>query len=48
MKAILPHVDEFRPVHNLESLKTVVAALAENGPRRLSAAAAWPEMRKAG
>jgi len=48
MKAILPHVDEFRPVHNLESLKTVVAALAENGPRRLSAAAAWPDMRKAG
>jgi len=48
MKAILPHVDEFRPVHNLESLAAVVAALAENGPRRLSAAAAWPEMRKAG
>ncbi|HYL34138.1 MAG TPA: VWA domain-containing protein [Stellaceae bacterium] len=48
MRAILPHVDEFRPVHNLESLKAVVAALAENGPRRLSAAAAWPEMRKAG
>ncbi|MBU6506998.1 MAG: VWA domain-containing protein [Alphaproteobacteria bacterium] len=48
MKAILPHVDEFRPVHNLESLKAVVAALAETGPRRLSAATAWPEMRKAG
>jgi uncharacterized protein len=48
MKAILPHVDEFRPVHNLESLEAVVGALAENGPRRLSAAAAWPEMRKAG
>jgi uncharacterized protein with von Willebrand factor type A (vWA) domain len=48
VKAILPHVDEFRPVHNLASLATVVAALAEHGPRRLSAAAAWPEMRKAG
>lgn len=48
MKAILPHVDEFRPVHNLESLAAMVAALAEHGPRRLSAAAAWPEMRKAG
>ena len=48
MKAILPHVDEFRPVHNLESLAAVVAALAGSGPRRLSAAAAWPEMRKAG
>ena len=48
MKAILPHVDEFRPVHNLESLKAVVAALAERGTRRLGAAAEWAEMRKAG
>jgi len=48
MKAILPHVDEFRPVHNVESLKAVVAALAESGPRRLGAAAEWAEMRKAG
>ena len=48
MKAILPHVDEFRPVHNLESLKAVVAALAESGTRRLGAAAEWAEMRKAG
>ncbi|MGH6995984.1 MAG: vWA domain-containing protein, partial [Stellaceae bacterium] len=48
MKAILPHVDEFRPVHNLESLKAIVAALAESGTRRLGAAAEWAEMRKAG
>ncbi|MDE2227968.1 MAG: VWA domain-containing protein [Alphaproteobacteria bacterium] len=48
MKAILPHVDEFRPVHNIESLKAVVATLAETGRRRLGAAAAWPEVRKAG
>jgi uncharacterized protein with von Willebrand factor type A (vWA) domain len=27
-KAMLPHVDEFRPVHNLESLAGLVAALA--------------------
>ncbi|MBP6770520.1 MAG: VWA domain-containing protein, partial [Reyranella sp.] len=26
-KAILPHVDEFRPVHNLESLSGLIAAL---------------------
>ncbi|MBV8391548.1 MAG: VWA domain-containing protein, partial [Alphaproteobacteria bacterium] len=26
-KAILPHVDEFRPVHNLESLAGLIAAL---------------------
>ncbi|MCM0022254.1 MAG: VWA domain-containing protein, partial [Tagaea sp.] len=32
VKAILPHVDEFRPVHNLDSLEALVAALA-NAPR---------------
>jgi uncharacterized protein with von Willebrand factor type A (vWA) domain len=31
MRAILPHVDEFRPVHNLESLDALVAALAGPG-----------------
>ena len=45
MRAILPHVDEFRPVHNLESLEALVAALAKSGPRRLEAAADWrPEL----
>jgi uncharacterized protein with von Willebrand factor type A (vWA) domain len=43
MKAILPHVDEFRPVHNLDSLGELVAALSRPGPRRLEAAAAWRE-----
>jgi uncharacterized protein with von Willebrand factor type A (vWA) domain len=43
MRAILPHVDEFRPVHNLESLDELVAALSRPGPRRLEAAAAWRE-----
>ncbi len=43
MKAILPHVDEFRPVHNLESLDELVTALSRPGPRRLEAAAAWRE-----
>lgn len=28
IRALLPHVDEFRPVHNLESLEELVAALA--------------------
>jgi uncharacterized protein with von Willebrand factor type A (vWA) domain len=28
-RAILPHVDEFRPVHSLESLESLVKALAE-------------------
>ena len=43
MKAILPHVDEFRTIHNLESLGELVAALSRAGPRRLEAAAAWRE-----
>ena len=43
MRAILPHVDEFRPVHNLDSLGELVEALSRPGPRRLEAAAAWRE-----
>ncbi len=43
MKAILPHVDEFRPIHNLESMAELVTALSHPGPRRLEAAAAWRE-----
>ncbi|TMJ28160.1 MAG: VWA domain-containing protein [Alphaproteobacteria bacterium] len=38
-KAMLPHVDEFRPVHNLESLAGLIAAIdsrpAPSGDRRL-------------
>ncbi|HVJ53229.1 MAG TPA: VWA domain-containing protein [Aliidongia sp.] len=41
MKAILPHVDEFRPVHNLDSLADLTQALARPGGRRLEAAAQW-------
>jgi uncharacterized protein len=41
MRAILPYVDEFRPVHNLESLGELVSALSRPAPRRLDAAAAW-------
>ena len=43
MRAILPHVDEFRPVHNLESLSELVKVLSWPGSRRLEAAAAWRE-----
>jgi uncharacterized protein len=43
MRAILPHVDEFRPVHNLESLAELVDVLSRPGQRRLEAAAAWRE-----
>jgi len=36
MRAILPHVDEFRAAHNLDSLSDLAAALARDTPRRLS------------
>src|SRR6202163_2259756 len=39
MRAMLPHVDEFRPVHNLESLENLVNVLRGPAPRRLGAAA---------
>lgn len=35
VKAMLPYVDEFRPVHNLRSLESLVAALAAPPPARL-------------
>jgi uncharacterized protein with von Willebrand factor type A (vWA) domain len=41
MRAILPHVDEFRPVHNLASLAELTAALSRPSGRRLEAAAQW-------
>ena len=34
VKAILPHVDDFRPVHNLESLGDLADALARLGARK--------------
>ncbi len=40
-RAILPHVDEFRPVHNLASLKSLIAALSRAAPPRGSALAQW-------
>jgi uncharacterized protein with von Willebrand factor type A (vWA) domain len=41
MKAMLPYVDEFRPVHNLQSLEELVAILSAPAPRRGIAMAAW-------
>src|SRR3954464_2607194 len=40
MKAILPHVDEFRPVHNLESLETLVDVISAAAHRHSTAAMA--------
>jgi uncharacterized protein with von Willebrand factor type A (vWA) domain len=33
IRAMLPHVDEFRPIHNLESMAGLVAALEHGGGR---------------
>lgn len=33
IRALLPHVDEFRPVHDLASLEALVAALSSDAPR---------------
>jgi uncharacterized protein with von Willebrand factor type A (vWA) domain len=31
VRAMLPHVDEFRPIHNLESMAGLVASLTAGG-----------------
>ncbi len=41
MKAILPHVDDFRSVHNLDSLIDLTAALSHPGPRRAEGVTQW-------
>ena len=38
IRAMLPHVDEFRPVHNLASLRDLVATLSDRTPTRRMAA----------
>ncbi len=45
IRTMLPHVDEFRPIHNLASIADLCAALqvtrdARSDPRRFIAAAA--------
>jgi hypothetical protein len=40
MRAMMPHVDEFRPVHNLESLEELIQALSAPAARRGPAAPA--------
>ena len=36
MQTILPHVDEFRPVHNLDSMESLCRALSGRGKGSLS------------
>ncbi len=46
-KAMLPHVDEFRPVHNLESLSGLIAALGARTVGADKRLAGWQtELRK--
>ena len=44
VRAIMPHVDEFRPIHNLDSLKTLTEVLGQPGGRRMESMAKWREM----
>jgi uncharacterized protein with von Willebrand factor type A (vWA) domain len=41
IRAILPHVDEFRPVHNLESLTELIEALNSQLVRRKEGITEW-------
>jgi len=41
MRAILPHVDEFRSVHNLTSLEALAEALSQVGPRHEEGVSQW-------
>ena len=43
IRAIMPHVDEFRPVHNLDSLTELVEALNRQLVRRQEGMSAWLE-----
>jgi uncharacterized protein with von Willebrand factor type A (vWA) domain len=46
IKAIMPHVDEFRPVHNLESLEDLAEALARDVRSQRPEASARPRFVK--
>ena len=41
IQAILPYVDEFRPVHNLQSLSELIAALHKTPLRRQEGMGEW-------
>jgi hypothetical protein len=43
IRAMLPHVDEFRPIHNLDSLRALVTLLSRPAPPR--AIAEWTDRR---
>jgi uncharacterized protein with von Willebrand factor type A (vWA) domain len=41
MKAMMPYVDEFRPVHNLDSLESLIEVLSAPITRRGTASSTW-------
>lgn len=41
MQAMLPHIDDFRPAHSLESLEDLARALARPGRRRAEGVTQW-------
>ena len=41
IRAILPHVDEFRTIHNLESMRDLTRVLSAEAPRTLESTARW-------
>jgi hypothetical protein len=41
IRAILPHVDDFRPVHNLDSLSSLAGVLTRPGVRKEEGATQW-------
>ncbi|MGE0715098.1 MAG: VWA domain-containing protein [Alphaproteobacteria bacterium] len=43
MRAIMPHVDEFRPIHNLESLGSLAQALGRPAAANAAEIARWKE-----
>ena len=43
-RALIEHVDDFRPVHNLESLAQLTEALDRFGPRREEGISSWREL----
>ena len=40
-KAIMPHIDDFRPIHNLASLADLTSVLARPGRRRMEGVSRW-------
>ncbi len=44
VRAIMPHVDGFRPIHNLDSMKTLTEILGQPSERRMASMTKWREM----